>query len=479
MKLLCRKNGSIIALKGNPILSDEDLEQYQKPLSEVLKYKGVDLANSLMLSIEVPQRCINLENSVFTNNLNCPFQTPVIAKGEILVNNFKNIADEIIPPFASKIGIQIKRADHIYRVSYNETENCIDYFNQQGEEEEGVGCAHVIGNEITINNEVLIYSEKDYSLIRSSEQKVLERMHQQNAEPISRTEAEELTLDELPDKEYFLFKIFLENHKRNAEIPKSLIHEIKHIRTAFSLENRSQKINTKRLQIADMLRCEIDDEKTAGLEETFSSINTYLEKGDYKDYSAFGESEKWLVSLISNKSPIEINEILGNHKAIVKAAGYLWNKKRFPEYKQQVEKVGLYNIRRAPLSPSEDKDRSEYILRHSMMYSFSLFNPQTKKYEQKDLSAFADTEIEIEKVFATTINLGKNIMKKRLQARREGIENGELDPELVHEAKVLAGRIILPRSVNGFQVPPSENTSLNLSYNLLTNNVILSKNKEA
>lgn len=438
MRLLLGENGSVFVLRNNTCPNETVLQKLEKTafaeiLSTPKNFPDIDFFNTLMLSVEVPARRVNIENSKYINNLTKPVTIPANTADRIFVGKPVDINLSAISPFVNRIGITLERQDIYAHVNWDEQENRIILKDKKGEEIE-LSLADTDGKRITFFNEILSFSLQDYKKILETEQSIASAYEQKKGEYTYWDISHQVT-SKLSDKDYFMYQTYANNKERDNLLNKVIAHEIKHIRDDLIIENRSLKPDSRNLSVEDEHQREIDKEKSAYLEEMFVCINEYLQQGDYNNLKLFGEEHNWILKSIFNKSPQEINKVLSNHKFLVSTALDKWNKSYSEVYGEQVSSICAYNARRRPLCKKEDENRKEYFLHKSILYSFRLYNPITHKYEQKDLSScVADSSQQISRDFATNINLCKCLIKKRQADRLEEVENGEINEGLVVEA---------------------------------------------
>ena len=66
-------------------------------------------------------------------------------------------------------------------------------------------------------------------------------------------------------------------------------------------------------------------------------------------------------------------------------------------------------------------DEAEYLAQRSLLFTFEVYNPQTKKGEIKDLSSFIQQDVDVSKQQRTIKNAAKIINQRRQQLAKKGI----------------------------------------------------------
>lgn len=432
MKLVLGLNGSVLALRGFPNLSKEDIQKYEQISFDHIRenhrsFPEVDYFNSAMLDVEVPSRSVNFSNLQYSSNLNkelpCNLDTPNIKH----INHSQLIQDDEVPNIIKNLGLSLRKENVYTHMEWNEKEQDVILRDENGEETSFSNLGIANDSEIVLYDEILCLSNKDYKTINSIISAI-------NNKATSETSAS--ILKKLPIGDILLYAKYTKYKNNCLSRKKVIFHELKHIKSQLLVENRELKPNSKRLSVEDIYRINVEDERSAYLEETMSSISQYLQKGKYEDFSMFTKEDSWLVKTLKQQSPQNIEEKLCDYNYIVNETLKNWDNDYASKYHAPMIEHCTYQARSCPLSKEEDKNRSEFFLQRSIMYSTQVFNPKTKKHEIKDLSKFIKNDIEIDnKVVEDIINPCKKIIKNRKKDRNDSKDIGEVDEAIIVEAR--------------------------------------------
>ncbi len=456
------QNGELFVLKNYQKIREKDYE-----LSKVLlfptKFPELDIEATKVLSQEVPPRHINIDKDEYINELNKPFPNIKIGSDKVLLNNFPEISDAFISEFAQKAGLQFRREDVYNHAQFNEKTQKIDYLNEKGQEVEIPSVGSFIDNEITIVNEIISLNKEDYKTAQKNEAaiKALEA-----AEPeLTYWEAKEKIFSQLSLKEQKLYDVYERGKNKEHEIKKTLLHEIKHFKNNFLLESRQYKDDYKNLSIKNLFNRCIDDERSATFEEMLYEVNTYLEQGKDDDYSMFSQESKFIVKKLKSINNQEEKSTEAKREEIIKiltnsaklmSLNYIQWTKHLEEYAEEFNNIVREDVEKMPYLRETETANEEYFKQRSIIYSYRVYNPETKKYEYQDLSKmlYSQNNGKSEKVDVRThpealadyINVDKRFQKEindinkilKLKRVRESLSYKKFDKGILYQGKKLS-----------------------------------------
>lgn len=391
--LLIGVNGEIFVLKyGHKAPAGKDYA-----LNNILKhpaqYPELDIPATKTILSEVPPRKINIDRDAFVNELNRPLPQFTDTPDKKYFNSFPEISDDFIANFAQKTGLSFCRKDVYSHARYNEKTGAVEYTDAKGNPVEtpslGLYCEH----KITIFNEIISMSLQDYQMVTQIDAQIMAKEKENPAK--NYWDLRDEILENKSPKEKAMFKVFQSMKEKDVNVKKTILHELKHFKTNFLLESRQYKNNSKNLEVANIFAKNIEDERSASFEETMFSVNTYLENGNYDDFSMFNEDDKLIVLMLkkyrnSTKLSAETKQekifsFLGNHPKLLASSFSTWNDK-LDDYKDDITTLSSQDAKKQPCLKATEKNDEEYRILRSIMYSYKVFDPRQKKYEYKDLS---------------------------------------------------------------------------------------------
>lgn len=385
-------NGELFVLKNYQKIREKDYE-LNKVLLFPTKFPELDITSTQILAQEIPPRHINLDKDEYINELNKPFPNIKIGSDKVLLNNFPKISDEFISEFAQKAGLQFYREDVYNHAQFNEKTQEIDYTDEEGQAVDLPNLGFFLDNEITIVNEIISLNKEDYETAQKNEAaiKALEE-----AEPeLTYWEAKEKIFSQLSLKEQKLYDVYERGKNKEHEIKKTLLHEIKHFKNNFLLESRQYKDDYKNLSVKNLFNRCIDDERSATFEEILYEINTYLEQGKNNDYSMFSQESKFIVKKLKSINNQEEKSTEAKREEIIKfltnsaklmSLNYIQWTKHLEEYAEEFNNIVREDVEKLPYLRETETANEEYFKQRSIIYSYRVYNPATKKHEYQDLS---------------------------------------------------------------------------------------------
>ena len=211
-------------------------------------------------------------------------------------------------------------------------------------------------------------------------------------------------------------------------------------------------------------RC-IDDERSATFEEMLYEVNTYLEQGKDDDYSMFSEDSQFIVKKLKNinnqnniskeEKKKKLHNVLTNSAKLMSLNYIQWNSV-FKNYLEDFNNIVREDVEKMPYLRETETANEEYFKQRSIIYSYRVYNPETKKYEYQDLSQtlygqnrknkertdvrahpeVLSDYINVDKEFQKEINDINKILK--LKRVRESLSYKKFDKGILYQGKKLS-----------------------------------------
>lgn len=242
-------------------------------------------------------------------------------------------------------------------------------------------------------------------------------------------------------REQSLFRFYAREAQTIRHIGHIVAHELKHIKNSVFFDGLSLKKKNKRLSVENYYRLAVEDERSAYLEQLVFSVNEYLKRGDFNDFSMFdGETESFANRLKQMKNKEERLAYATDWPRLVAEDLQYFEKSHRKNYdKSQFNQNLAEFIRNAPLIAPED-DGTEFKKLRSLFYNYQIFNPYSCKMESVNLALYIRPDMEVsisDEIQHHTIEPQKATLQARLIKFRSEMALGKLNPSLIEPAKFL------------------------------------------
>ncbi len=457
-------NGELFVLKPYQTLKNKSYALKQV-LGAPAVYPEIDISATKALSLEIPPRRVNLDRDNYLNELNKPLPNIQIGADKVLFNSFPHISDEFISEFAQKAGLQFRRQDVYNHAEFDENTKKIKYTDLKGKPVDIDAQGLSYDNCIWITNEIISLNKNDYLAAQKNEQAIRDL---EKANPLlTYWEAKDQVLAKRSLKEQKLYNVYERALMKEHEVKRTILHEIKHFKNNFLIESRQYKEGYKNLSVKNLFNRCIDDERSASFEELIYSINTYLEQEKYEDYSMFGAPAQSLVQylkrinakkeLTDEEKKQKIVKYFTNLPKLMSFEYIQWNDE-LPKYIEDFGGIVKEEAERLPYLKETEQNNEEYFQQRSIMYSYRIYNPETKKYDYHDLSQQIYGQVETDEklvnvcehpeVLSEYINVDKVFQKDiaeinkllKLKRVRESLDFKKFDKTLLARGKNLSQR---------------------------------------
>ncbi len=419
--------------EGTDILSE---------MSRHLDSDNTEFLNNELKHFKYYRQPIEFHNGLKTNNY--PRQPHTI--------DFDNhIDDEDYPEIIKSLGYKINAVDKTYQVNFNP-----------------VTQKYSVNNFYTTRATVYT-SEKKIDVIRNhftfppsahAELTTMIAEWQTYLRDHPGTDITDYTQNISSPREQSLFKIYADEQRTVSHRKNTISHEFTHIKNDIMLNGLAMKDNAKRLSVEDVYRINVEDERSAYLDQVINSTNKYLKQGDPNDFTMFDSASSALISHLEALPSSERFACVQNLSNLVEVAfdNFDINHKDNYDNKQFKNNV-IISMDSQPLSAQPDTDRSEFFRQRSLMYRFKIYNPQTGRMEDKNLTSLIRPDLEVsitDKVRRDIIIPAKQKLSGNLAKYDRNVRDGRYDPNLVSQAKhLMRDNVRKPRyidNVDGLEI---------------------------
>jgi len=396
--------------------------------------KSLDCDNTAFLSQELngPISFVKQPENYYNGASVNSFPLHIAQKNNILHFDYR-ISDADVPALIKNLGYAIKPDDRECAVSYNPQKGIYEVPKRN------LTCARVNAEKRTITwfRDHLTFPPEDYRELKNMIALFkAEQLNNPNLRPDDFT----LGIADARKRSLWQFYVYESYNVKTGKL--KLLHEMKHVKNAILGSGLRLKGSFRRPSVEDYYRLQVEDERSAYLSQVINAVNDYQKKGKPEDFSMFDGESNLLVEKLKSIPSQNRLAYVADLSHIVKYAfkSFAVNHEHAQNYVTQFAKNLEYYIDNAPLSVDADADRSEFKKIRRLFYHFEVYNPQTKKTEYANLSSYITPDYEITiapEIFSNVIELKKFSLQKRLQEYRQKVASGEINPELVSQAKAV------------------------------------------
>lgn len=393
-------------------------EQFPQADSSLTRH----LQKELQISRTVSGTAVNelADNTAFKNKIH---QTALQTNSKPLFADY-TIADSDLPSGFAQSGIPLRRTEDFYFPKYDEKQKCYVCHDALGTPVHGTRTRAAFDfktKEIFIHDKVFFFSPEDAETIQNLNRKRKDK---------------QLRLDTLPPREKALYIFYFDVKNRFCDSKQkyySVCHEFKHALTNIKIEQRKSKPNYEELSPTQTYLFNEDDEKAAHLQETCRAIAAWYKSGG--NLGVFPEKCRWLTDKLKTLSPEQQKQLLSDEAFLVDGNIENWNQNHANIYTQNSEEesaqlvsLAMDQAYDAPALRIKDNDR-EYIERRSIAYTIDVYNPETQKFETKDMSRFIAIPNVVREHNLQNIETAEAIVR----SRKKQLEKEGITPELIEQ----------------------------------------------
>ena len=307
------------------------------------------------------------------------------------------LKDEDIPQLLKKTGISIKRTILSNFVKWNNVTYRVDVVPADRENKK----ITARGSEISIGEYCYVFNSDDWIYIKNIDKALKRNSGGQNKFLFWKNKTEEEFFEDVVKKVCkekknqimyaALYKKYVELQGRRADYRSILVHEYHHVKNRILIENRCLKPNAKALQAADFYYLLVEDERSAHLAVTLDRIERYWHD---RDWDSLARKEQCFAFLAS-RSEAERDKLLCNLDFVINTKLKHWTYYSLDAHYQKLAQRLPWLLKYSSVAKGIDERRKEYVLMRSMLYSFRLYNPFTKRYKFVCLDKYIKVNIPV------------------------------------------------------------------------------------
>ena len=432
VKIIKTNSGFFVAFKDDVNLTAEEIAVYKKSTYNDIKVSGpYEFNKNFAKANNVLTRFINKEISAMPE---------ASFSGIFELDNIKDLRRQVqetanknnyypawvdyeikttdLPIQFQNMGIDIHRTPEFYFPKYDEkTQRVVCYSDEKHRYEIKINptraCYYNNKQYVEIFDKVFFYPPEFMATVKEVQKIIKENKGKMSPQDI----VKKLTQKQLQIYNFYISQkdSFLDKKQKMY----SLCHECKHAFNNKKIIERKKKDTYVELNPENFAKYIEDDEKSAHLQETYVGIAKYFQSGG--DLSVFPKKCSWLVEKLQSVPPKKREQILLNHDYIVNGVINNWNTNYASAY---IKDGGEFQSRiidhshDASVTSMENAD-TEYLRRRQELYTLSIYNPKTKKYEIIDLSKHIKIPTRIRKELQNKITIANTIVKRRIKQMAE------------------------------------------------------------
>lgn len=345
-----------------------------------------------------------------------------------------DVSDDIFPEIIKNIGFAVKPDDKIYQVVFDKNTGCYVKKNFNARR------AYVRhdSKELFVCRKHLEFAPKDYQRLQ---QMIADFKRKKILNP--KLTPAEYSQNNIRDiKDHNLFDIYATEQTIADNISSIINHETHHVKNEIFRKGLSLKDSHRRMSVEDLYRIEVEDERSAYLGELIYSLNRYLKNGDYDDFSMFKGNTFAFGEKLKSQTDYQQRLIMStDYNEIIGYVFDLFQKKYRDLYdKTQFKRNLLEYVNFEQLNAPLDTEREYFKQIRSLYYNYNIYNPDTQKMENINLSKYITEDMEVDipsEVKKCTIIPAKKILAKRIKEFTKKRDKGKINPDFIAVAKRL------------------------------------------
>ena len=421
-------------------LNQRILENFSR-LEEVIDYHATQDLMYFIQSEDSRERSDSFDNDVIVDPSNYSNGFSHAAPREVfgLVTDSFQIPKSVSPQMLKSIGIAIKRETLSHSVKWNPITSKPD-----------ITPTRKIDYKSRFDNKSIVIVENSYSF-ESEDWKRIKRIEQTfNNEKKKRQNS--WFRKEIPDEE-LLEEIFQSTFKgeelKRCRIMYDTYQKIKNTRNDYVgefiycfhrfrnkilIDNRCLHAKSVAISSQDMYNILVENERSAVFAVTLYHLSRYWQTGNWED---FLEKESCF-EVLRDKSQEMRDKLLRNMEFVLNVKLKCWTENRLlASYPQFVELLPAFEARNS-ISKGEDNNRSEFFLQRSLLYSFYVYNPDTKKLEMKNLSHLIKIGIPMDQyIQENIIKKAQYYIDRKKSAKKFLLTKDGINESLVKKAAII------------------------------------------
>lgn len=436
---------------------------YNEFRSDMISSQAIsfDANNTNFLRREISGYHYRKNRADFSNSMS----TPSAASPDSL-SPFPTLNDDFFPEMIKNLGFKIRPVDKTYEVRYDAANGIFVAQNFV----KTTATVTVSERKLDIVRNHFHFLPEDYRRLQQLQDSY--RIAKQTNRGLTEEKYAQNVLTDQKDRALFWF--YSQQKKSASQIDTTIAHELKHVENGVFEDGLSLKKDSKRQTVENMYRIAVENERSAYLRELVQNINTYLQKGDYGDFSMFHNNNVDFVSKLKRlRTPAERIAYATNWPQMLaeKMKDFeLYHRKSYDYGPENVVPTASDNdsdgdsklrqflqttksyVKKAPLNAKEDTDGTEFKKLRSLFYNFRIYNPATRRMEDVNLAQYITPELEVkidDRIRREIIEPQQKRLNSRLQDFATECAQGTINTALIEPAKsIMRGGVVNSAFVN-------------------------------
>lgn len=324
----------------------------------------------------------------------------------VITDSFQ-IPDDVVPRMFKSIGIAIKREPLAHYVKWNNITYKTDIIPSRK-----VSYRSLLTNRsIIVVENSYVFQADDWNKIQKVEQLFNKEKMRRQKSWFMREKPDSVLLNDIlhklfKDKELIkytaLYDAYLKIRAFRSDYIGTFIHKFHRFRNKILIDNRCLHPKSVALNAVDMYRILVEDERSSAFAVTIFRLGQYWQNGNWEELLS-----KEPCFFVLNERPLEMrNRLLKNMEFVLNVKLKHWTENELkPRYQKFVSLLPALEARNS-IAKGEDVNSREFLLQRSLFYSFYIYDPDSGKYELRNLSNNIKIDIPID------MFVQENIIKK-------------------------------------------------------------------
>ncbi len=438
MKKISRQSCAEYAAKNG--LRERILENFSR-LEEVIDYHATQDLMYFIESEDSRDRSESLNNDIVVNPSNYANGFLHAAPREVsgLVTDSFQIPETLVPRMLKSIGIAIKRETLSHFVRWSS----VTYKVEIVPERKPCYASRFDNKSIVVVENSYVFEPEDWRIVKKIEQMFIKEKVRRKKSWFLKEKPDELLLDNIfrklfKEKELIkyraLYAAYREVRRIRNDYAGAFIHSFHRFRNKILLENRCLHQRSVALHPQDMYNILAEDERSAAFAVTIHHINRYWQGGGWNELL----SKEPCLAVLDDRPQETRDSLLKNMEFVlnIKLKHWVENELKtcYPEFIRQLPAIEAQNS----IAKGEDDAHREYLLQRSLMYSFRVYNPETGKFEYRNLSRYIKIGIPVDQyIQENIIKKAQYYIDRKKSAKRFLLTKDGISENLVRKAAVI------------------------------------------
>ena len=438
MKKISRLTCEEYAAKNG--LRKEILENFSR-LEEVIDSHATQDLMFFIESEDSRERSSSFDNDVVVNPANYSNGFLHAAPREVagLITDSFQISEEVMPRMLKSIGIAVERETLSHYVRWNNVTYKVDIVPERKLPYRG----QTTNRSIIIVENRYVFQPDDWGMIQKVEQAFVKEKARRKRSWFAKEKPDNELLSEIlqrtfKDKDLIKYSALYEAYCRvrmfRSDYIGTFIHKFHHFRNKILLDNRCLHPKSVALCARDIYNLLVEDERSSAFSVTVFRLGRYWQTGNWQELR---QQEPCLSVLDEKPQEIRDNFLKNNDFMLnLKLKHWIENDlaRHLPKFAQRLPEQEARNS----IAKGEDVDHKEYLLQRSLLYSFYIYNPDTRKHELVNLSRYIKIDIPVNPfVQANIISKAQYYLDRKKTAKRFLLTKDGISEALVRKAAVI------------------------------------------